>query len=306
MADRGDNRAQSGMGRQHLKALRAAAPDAIWCSQPPSASHRLSRGRRRGSGAVDASLEPIRHRTADNPQRLIDPTFVQQVHPEIEWRFQGDWLCPMPFEGLARRGIDAPVLNIVRVWLQSTGIVGKRSLSVVRTRLDGEAAVGPRVMWEALTRRLAEQKWERFVAETIGLVLIDRGADLQERAQLQQAASIGKIGAFSQRLSASRRFWPCCVLQQPDRQKSCDELFGCLRRCRSFLSPPTMRKPTGPRRPQSDDGPPLDSFGGVDHVQSASVGRSRDSNVLAIPAKEVAWHEFGFPTALKRNCTDYG
>jgi len=99
----------------------------------------------------------------------LRPVIVQQLHSEAPWD------DPFPTDRPPRCEVDAVLVHHFRWWLQSAGAIRKHKNTLRRTRLGAAAGSDPAVAWGLLIDNLADDSWGRFVIETAGLVMIDRG-----------------------------------------------------------------------------------------------------------------------------------
>ncbi len=104
----------------------------------------------------------------------LNRPFVVAIHTERPW--------DDPFDtGPPRTETDEITLHRLRGFLEHAGALRKRSQVLRRTKRGTAMAVDPIVAWEAVVEHLGTDAWCRFVTETVGLVLVDRGEPVLER-----------------------------------------------------------------------------------------------------------------------------
>lgn len=104
----------------------------------------------------------------------LNRPFVLAIHTERPWND--------PFDaGPPRSETDEITLHRLRGFLEHAGALRKRSHVLHRTKRGTAMAVDPIVAWGAVVEHLGADAWSRFVTETAGLVLVDRGEPVLER-----------------------------------------------------------------------------------------------------------------------------
>ncbi len=99
----------------------------------------------------------------------LKPAFVQSLQADRPWN------DPLPLDRAVRTELDDHVLRDLRAWLQRVGALRKHKASLRRTRLGRAIAAEPVGAWWVLTTNLVGGgDWERFVAETGLLFLLER------------------------------------------------------------------------------------------------------------------------------------
>lgn len=118
----------------------------------------------------------------------LNRSFVLAVHAERPW--------DDPFDpGPPRSETDEVTLHRLRGFLERVGALRKRGRVLQRTKRGTAMAVDPAVAWAALVEHLGEHPWSRFVAETYGLLLVDRGGPAMEQELTRIVAALaGEAG----------------------------------------------------------------------------------------------------------------
>ncbi|MGI8937666.1 MAG: hypothetical protein ACR2JF_05515 [Iamia sp.] len=104
----------------------------------------------------------------------LNTTFVRRFDDERPW--EDRFPRPTP----ARSEADDPVLSRLRALLEALGGLRKRGRTLRRTKRGVEMASDPSQLWTALTEGMSRAPWERFVAETSAVVLLDVGGAVSE------------------------------------------------------------------------------------------------------------------------------
>jgi hypothetical protein len=102
----------------------------------------------------------------------LNRSFVVMVHHERPWDE------PFPSRRPPRSETDEITLHRLRDLLTSMGALRKRGRSLHRTRRGATMAADATVAWAALVDGLGARPWERFVVESVGLLLLDRGTEV--------------------------------------------------------------------------------------------------------------------------------
>jgi len=119
----------------------------------------------------------------------LRPAVVQLMHREAPWD------DPFPTDRPPRCEVDSVLVHHLRCWLQSAGAIRKHKNTLRRTRLGTAAASDAAVAWGLLTDNLADEPWGRFVVETAGLVMIDRGEAITPTVLFAEVAEMaGELG----------------------------------------------------------------------------------------------------------------
>jgi len=114
---------------------------------------------------------------------------VQRLHREAPWDDS------FPTDRPPRCEVDAVLVHRFRWWLQSAGAIRKHKNTLRRTRLGDAAGSDPAVAWGLLVDNLADDPWGRFVIETAGLVMIDRGDPVPPAVLFAEVAEMaGDLG----------------------------------------------------------------------------------------------------------------
>jgi hypothetical protein len=104
----------------------------------------------------------------------LNRPFVLAVHAERPW--------DDPFDtGPPRSETDEITLHRLRGFLEHAGALRKRGHALQRTKRGTAMAVDPTAAWEAVVEHLGADAWSRFVTETYGLLLVDRGGPAVEK-----------------------------------------------------------------------------------------------------------------------------
>ena len=109
--------------------------------------------------------------------------FVVQVHE------QHPWDDPFRTRGTPRSETDVIVLHRLRVWLESAGALRKRGKVLRRTERGAAMAGDPSSAWEAFTRTVAPEGWDRFVIEDAALILLERDGPVAMSDLLDEIAA---------------------------------------------------------------------------------------------------------------------
>ena len=104
----------------------------------------------------------------------LNRPFVLAVHTERPW--------DDPFNtGPPRTETDEITLHRLRCFLERAGALRKRGRALQRTKRGTNMAVDPAAVWTELVEHLGANPWSRFVTETYGLLLIDRGGPVMDK-----------------------------------------------------------------------------------------------------------------------------
>lgn len=114
----------------------------------------------------------------------LSPSVVRWLHAEVPWD------DPFAMDRPPRTEIDAPIVHRVRGWLQAAGALRKHNKALRRTKLGAAAAAGPVEAWRLLVSNLGVHAWDRFVVETCGLVLLDRGGEISTRELFAEVVDV--------------------------------------------------------------------------------------------------------------------
>ena len=99
----------------------------------------------------------------------LNRSFVVRVHEQHPWE---DEFRP---GGMPRSETDVIVLHRLRSWLESAGALRKRGKVLRRTERGAAMSRDPLVAWEAFTRSIAPEGWDRFVIEDAAVGLLGVG-----------------------------------------------------------------------------------------------------------------------------------
>ena len=102
---------------------------------------------------------------------------------------QRPWEDPFASDGPPRTETDVIMLHRLRGWLESVGALRKRGKKLCRTKRGAAMATDPRVAWDVLTNRVAGDPWDRFVIDTAGLILLERGGEVGNRDLIEAVAA---------------------------------------------------------------------------------------------------------------------
>jgi len=103
----------------------------------------------------------------------LNRPFVLAVNADRPWEH--------PFDtGAPRLETDEITLHRLRSFLEGAGALRKRGRVLRRTKRGAAMAVDPAAVWAALVEHLGANPWSRFVTETYGLLLVDRGLPVAE------------------------------------------------------------------------------------------------------------------------------
>lgn len=118
----------------------------------------------------------------------LNRAFVLAVHAERPWED--------PFDtGPPRSETDEIVLHRLRGFLEQAGALRKRGRALQRTKRGTEMAVDPTAAWVTVVERLGADPWSRFVTETFGLLLVDRGAPAVDKELIELVVALaGEAG----------------------------------------------------------------------------------------------------------------
>lgn len=132
----------------------------------------------------------------------LAPSFVRSLQDERPWELA------LPLDREMRTEGDDMVLLALREWLQLAGALRKRKSKLKRTTAGAAMAADPAQTWNALTRHLAPQGWEGFVAETALLHLLDtagRGTETSYDSVLEFVAAVAKDLGWTTKDEGERR-----------------------------------------------------------------------------------------------------
>ncbi|MFP5486794.1 MAG: hypothetical protein ACLGHQ_00605, partial [Acidimicrobiia bacterium] len=119
----------------------------------------------------------------------LNRTFVLAVHEERPWEDPFDTGRP------PRTETDEITLHRLRDFLERAGALRKRGRMLQRTKRGTAMAVDPTTVWTAVVEHLGSNPWGRFVTETYGLLLVDRGeSELEKELARTVAALAGEAG----------------------------------------------------------------------------------------------------------------
>jgi hypothetical protein len=105
----------------------------------------------------------------------LNRPFVLEVHAERPWT------DPFDTGRLPLTETDEITLHRVRGFLERAGALRKRGRVLKRTKHGAAMAGDPAAVWSAVVEHLGADPWSRFVTETHGLLLIDRGEPISEQ-----------------------------------------------------------------------------------------------------------------------------
>jgi hypothetical protein len=104
----------------------------------------------------------------------LNRPFVLAVHADRPW--------DDPFDtGPPRSETDEITLHRLRGFLERAGALRKRGRALQRTKRGTAMAVDPATVWATFVEHLGANPWSRFVTETHGLILVDRGDPAMEK-----------------------------------------------------------------------------------------------------------------------------
>lgn len=116
----------------------------------------------------------------------LNKAFLLTVHADRPWD------DPFGPDKPPRTETDEITLHRLRGFLESIGGLRKRGRTLVCTKRGAAMAADPSVAWAALTEGLGSHPWDRFVAETCGLVLLDSAGEV---AAKEVVASVVAVAA---------------------------------------------------------------------------------------------------------------
>ena len=114
----------------------------------------------------------------------LNTAFLRRFHAEKPWP------DPFPMRTPPRSEADDVTLPRLRALLESMGAVRKRGRTLKRTKRGDEMAVDPILAWRAATGAFGRDPWDRFVAETCALILLDGGGRTSAREMRDEVARI--------------------------------------------------------------------------------------------------------------------
>lgn len=114
----------------------------------------------------------------------LNTAFLRRFHAEKPWS------DPFPMRTPPRSEADDVTLSRLRALLESMGAVRKRGRTLKRTKRGDEMAVDPILAWRAATGAFGRDPWDRFVAETCSLILLDGGGRTSAREMRVEVARI--------------------------------------------------------------------------------------------------------------------
>lgn len=119
----------------------------------------------------------------------LNTAFVRMVQADRPWE------DPFPLRSTSRSEADDITLGRLRELLERVGALRKRGKTLRRTRHGAQIAVDPVAAWSALGDGLGSPPWNRFVAETAGLVMLDRGGEVPAGELVEAvAAAAAELG----------------------------------------------------------------------------------------------------------------
>lgn len=98
----------------------------------------------------------------------LNRSFVVQVHEQHPWEDE------FRARGTPRSETDVIVLHRLRSWLDSVGALRKRGKVLRRTERGAAMSRDPLVAWEAFTRAISPEGWDRFVIEEAAVALLEQ------------------------------------------------------------------------------------------------------------------------------------
>lgn len=113
----------------------------------------------------------------------LNRAFVVQVHEQHPWE---DRYRP---HGSPRSETDVIALHRLRSWLESAGALRKRGKVLRRTERGAAMARDPLLVWEAFTRTVAPEGWDRFVIEDAAVILLGRAGPIPMRDLFGEVAA---------------------------------------------------------------------------------------------------------------------
>lgn len=105
----------------------------------------------------------------------LNKSFVLTVHADRPWE------DPFQTDRPPRTETDEIILHRLRGFLEAARALRKRGRRLWRTQRGAAMAMDPAVAWVVLTERLGSSPWNRFVAETCGLLLLERNGAVPEQ-----------------------------------------------------------------------------------------------------------------------------
>jgi len=147
---------------------------------PPDVAERLA--------PITWLLQRIGSEQALTQAGYLNRTFVLAVHGERPW--------DDPFDtGPPRSETDEITLHRLRGFLEGAGALRKRGYALQRTKRGKAMAVDPSAAWAVLAERLGANPWSRFVTETYGLLLVDRGGPVKDKELTRVIVALaGEVG----------------------------------------------------------------------------------------------------------------
>jgi hypothetical protein len=105
------------------------------------------------------------------------------------------WEDPFQTDRPPRSETDEIMLHRLRGFLESAGALRKRGRVLRRTKRGAAISTDPAAAWTVLVERLGSNPWSRFIAETSGLVLLERGGPVPEREVTRAVVAVaGEAG----------------------------------------------------------------------------------------------------------------
>jgi hypothetical protein len=148
---------------------------------PPDAAQRLA--------PITWLLQRFGSEQALTQAGYLNRTFVLAVHEERPWH------DPFDTGRSPRTETDEITLHRLRGFLEGAGALRKRGRVLQRTKRGAAMAVDPTTAWTALVEHLGANPWNRFVTETYGLLLVDRGEPELEKELTRTVATLaGEAG----------------------------------------------------------------------------------------------------------------
>ncbi len=139
---------------------------------------------------------------------------VQRLHREASWH------DPAALDRTPRSELDSGLVHYLRGWSQAAGVLRKHKKTLRRTPLGASAVSDVGVAWGLLTGNLADDPWDRFVVETAGLVMLDRGVEIGRSELFAVVAQMASELGWSTIVDGVRRV--------PGEREVSQAFFGAL------------------------------------------------------------------------------
>jgi hypothetical protein len=170
----------------------------------------------------------------------LNKAFLLEVHADKPW------IDPAGPHPAPRTESDEIHLHRLRKLLQSFGAFRKRGRRLYRTKHGAAMAADPALTWLSFVENFASHPWNRFVTESIGLVLLDRGGAVDSNSIMSTVSTLGSdFGWRTSNLDGADSLAPEAVRWVFSEVEVVLELLGMLERAGEWRSRTSELTPAG-------------------------------------------------------------